>query len=159
MSFASTNSGMKGTGFYDSGRSPRTIDRSRPPEHESEIAKPKSATAILADFYLADFERRQAADRAEEQRKANEKHQRRLREKAEADQRRKQHDLQQRRAQASFIEAQQDEIFNESGLTREERALVWQRLIAADADYDLEATKVAVLQIVAERTLKNRRTS
>lgn len=151
MSFASTNSGMKGTGFYDSGRSPRTVDRSRPPESESEIVKPKSATAILADFYLADFERRQAADKAEEQRKANAAHQKRLREQAEASERRKQKELQQRRAQASFIGAQQDEIFNESGLTREERALVLRRLDAADKEYDLEASKIFTLQIVAER--------
>jgi hypothetical protein len=142
---------MKGTGFYDSGRSPRTIDRSRPPEPESETVKPKSATALLADFYLADFERRQAADKAEEQRKANEQHQRRLREKAEASERRKQHELQQRRANAGFIESQQDAMFDQSGLTRQETELVWQRLIAADAEYDLERTKVFAMQVVAER--------
>jgi hypothetical protein len=152
MSNASTNSGMKGTGFYDSGRSPRTQDRSRPPEPESETVKQKSATAILADFYLADFERRQAADKAEEQRKANAQHQRRLREKAEADQRRKDQELQQRRANASFIESQQDAMFDQSGLAREERALVLRRLDAADKEYDLETSKIETLRVISERT-------
>lgn len=153
MSLASTNSGTRGVGFFDTGaRTPRTRDRSR--DNEVAPQEPKTEReqlSELADYYLAAYERRQAEDRTAEQRKAEEQRQRRLREQAVKDQRRKNQELAQRRAQAGFIEAQQNEMFFEHGLAHDERALVLRRLDAADSEYDLEATKVAVLQIVAER--------
>lgn len=152
MSFASNNSTMRGCDFFDSGRSPRTRDRSR--DNEVAPQEPKTERerqAELADIYLAAYERRQAEDRADEQRKKNEQHQRQLREQAEADRKRKDQELAQRRAQASFIEGLQDNIFDESGLTREERALVLRRLDAADSEYDLEASKVETLRVISEK--------
>lgn len=128
----------------------RTQDRSRPPE--SEIVKPKSATEILADHWEAYEENWKARIAREDAEKLNEQRQRRLREQAEASERRKQQELQQRRAQASFIEGQQNSIFDESGLTREERALVLRRLDAADKEYDLEASKIETLRVISERT-------
>jgi hypothetical protein len=126
----------------------RTQDRSRPPES---TVKPKSATEILADHWEAYEENWKARIAREDAEKLNEQRQRRLREQAEASERRKQQELQQRRAQASFIEGQQNSIFDEMSLDENERALVWRRLIAADAEYDLERTKVFALQVVAER--------
>jgi hypothetical protein len=126
----------------------RTKDVSRPPESQREMRTP---TQKLADLYLADFERRAAEDRAEEQRKAEEWRQRRKREQQEADRRRKEQELKERRARYEFIESQQDFIFDEMGLNSNERAVVRQRLDNANADNDLEKTKVFALQVAAER--------
>jgi hypothetical protein len=157
MSLASTNSTMRGVWFFDDGgRTPRTRDRSR--DHEVAPQEPKSERerqVELANYYLAAHERRQAEDRADEQRKANEQHQRRLREQAEVDRRRQQklaaEDLKRRRGIFEFHEAIEQQIFAEAGLTKQERHVVNNRLIDADSVHDLELTKVLCLQIVAER--------
>jgi hypothetical protein len=148
---------MSGIGFYDAGRSPRTRDWSRPPE--SEKSRPKTATEIAADAFLAQKERWKREAEADERKKAEEWQQRQEAErkkqeaerlKAEAEKKTKQ-ELQQRRAAFYFAEQMTDQMFDEAGLTPHERSVVNNRLIDADAIHDLERTKFEVMRIVAER--------
>jgi hypothetical protein len=151
------STGMMGVGFYDSGRSARTRDWSRPPE--SETVKPKSQTELLADIYLAAHERREAEERAEEQRKVEEQ---RRRQEAE---RKKQEELQQRerverdnkrrRIEFDNAEFQIAAMFDQYGLSGSERTSVdetllrlqlWKTPISA-----VERATVEAMRIVAER--------
>jgi hypothetical protein len=154
------NSVMRGCSFYPSGNSPRTIDRSRPPE--SETVKPKSQTELLADMYLAAHERHEAEARAEEQRKADAEQAARLqrqqdafRAQREAEQLRKEQELNERRAALSNAEFQIDGIFYQYGLSPLEQSSVedalterqlWTNPMAA-----VEYATVEAMRIVAER--------
>ncbi len=98
------STGMMGVGFFDTGhRTPRTRDWSRPPE--SEKSRPKTATEIAADAFLAQKERWKREAEADERKKAEEWRQRQEaeRKKQEAERQRveaekKQRELDQRRA-------------------------------------------------------------
>lgn len=151
---------MRGTGFYDSGYSPRTIDRSRPPE--SATAKPKSQAEILADIYLAAFERRQAEDLAEEKRKADaedaarlQRQQDALRAQREAEQLRKEQELNERRLALTNAEFQISGIFDNYGIDFFERAEIEDRLtqlgLWVTPMKAVEYATVEAMRIAAER--------
>jgi hypothetical protein len=157
MSLANTNSGMKGTAFYPSGHSPRTRDHSRP--LESEKAKPKTATEILADAYLAQHDRWKREAEANERKKAEEWQRR-----DEAD-RKKQEELRQReqverdnkRRAAEFDSAEFQIIatFDQYGLTKSERssvegAITQRRLWTAPMEA-VEVATVLAMEIAARR--------
>jgi hypothetical protein len=156
MSFASTNSGMKGTGFYDSGHSPRTRDWSRPPE--SETVKPKTATEIAADAFLAQHERWKREAEADERKKAEEWRQRQEaeRKKHEELQQREQTQRDNKRREAEFVSAefQITAKFDQYGLSESERSnledAITQRQLWRNPMAAVEFATVEVLRIVAE---------
>jgi hypothetical protein len=140
------STGMMGVGFYDSGRSARTRDWSRPPE--SETVKPKSQTELLADIYLAAHERREAEERAEEQRKVEEQRRRQEAERVERDNKRRRIEFD----NAEFLIAA---MFDQYGLSESERNSVdetllrlqlWKTPMSA-----IERATVEAMRIVAER--------
>lgn len=135
------STGMAGVGFFDTGhRTPRTRDWSRPPE--SEKAKPKTATEIAADAFLAQKERWRHEAEDDERKKAEEQRRRHEdeRKKREAEHQRVEAEkdkrvLDERRAQF-FSEMDRDAVMTDlafaphGGATVEERSAVSEKMDA-----------------------------
>jgi hypothetical protein len=151
------STGTSGIGFYDSGRSPRTRDWSRPPE--SEKSRPKTATEIAADAFLAQKERWKREAEADERKKAEEWRQRQeaARKKQEELQHREQveRDNKGRVAEFENAEFQIAAIFDQYGLTESERSSVDEMLIRLQLWKTpmsaVERATVEAMRIVAER--------
>ncbi len=68
MSFASTNSGMRGIGFYDSGHSPRTVDRPRQPEQPEPEPDRRTQLQKDVDYHFDLLMQKEAREREDHKR-------------------------------------------------------------------------------------------
>jgi uncharacterized protein with von Willebrand factor type A (vWA) domain len=144
------SSGMKGTAFYPSGSSPRTRDWSRPPE--SEKTRPKTATEIAADAFLAQHERWKREEREDEQRKADAERAERLRRQQEADRKRAAEDRKRRETEFENAELLIAGACDQYGLTPDERTQIedtitkrglWSQPMAAVEFATMRAAEIA----------------
>lgn len=151
------STGTSGIGFYDSGRSARTRDWSRPPE--SETVKPKSETEIAADAFLAQKERWKHEAEADERKKAEEwqrqKEDERKKQEELQQRERVEHDNKRRRIEFDNAEFQIAAMFDQYGLSESERTSVDEMLIRLQLWKTpmsaVERATVEAMRIVAER--------
>lgn len=137
---ASTNT--RGTSFYDLGlRTPRTIDRSRPPEPEK-IAEKRTSTQIAADFYFDELMAKEKRERETHRQREAEALAKQKR--AQAEEERKQ-----KRGSWEMQERLIDETLDRHPLSAGERHRV--RDIIFQTDYTAERCEIECLTIIAAK--------